>query len=263
MNQNRVTLGIPFSNALSAQTGFTQCAREAGVQLDVTGLRSIGEHGIRTHEAFDRCMERYRRTGQATVTSSISPTRVSSALPAVTAAKTAVAGQPIRLNHFAQVNPDCSVRGVTQVRILQQPRHGRVSMTRATDFAAFRGDFARCSSRQVPGTTLSYTARPGFVGTDTVRVICPERPHAADNLPHHGNAVVNRWFTLAIAAGFCGAASASERPTLKRCETGAPVVSAAQGERQKLSRSAAQNARARQNCLNQRHHDPVPRKPIG
>jgi hypothetical protein len=40
-----------------AQAGFTQCAREAGVQLDATGLRSIGGHGERTHEAFNRCMD--------------------------------------------------------------------------------------------------------------------------------------------------------------------------------------------------------------
>ena len=65
------------------------------------------------------------------------------------------------------VNPDCTLKGKTTVRVTIAPAHGSV---RLTDEKAF-GDFWRpspCSIRRVGGVTVEYRPERGFVGPDMV-----------------------------------------------------------------------------------------------
>jgi hypothetical protein len=83
--------------------------------------------------------------------------------------KTMVAGGAIALGHFASVNPDCSSKGKTTVRLTSAPAHGSVQLREGRAFAFFEGSgYQQCNSRRVEGVTVEYRPERGFVGTDTV-----------------------------------------------------------------------------------------------
>jgi hypothetical protein len=92
---------------------------------------------------------------------------IGSAASAQTSNKTMAAGGTLSLGHFGMVNPDCTLKGKTTVRVTIAPAHGSV---RLKDEKAF-GDFWRpspCSTRRVEGVTVEYRPERGFLGTDTV-----------------------------------------------------------------------------------------------
>ncbi len=81
-----------------------------------------------------------------------------------------VSGHTLRLGFFASINPDCSARGMTTVRITRPPQNGRVRTVRESGFAVFPAGsvYAQCSTRRVQGVALYYTSRRGFIGTESI-----------------------------------------------------------------------------------------------
>jgi hypothetical protein len=85
---------------------------------------------------------------------------------------TAVSGKPLKLNFANTTNPDCSSAGETVVRLTQAPQHGRVTISRASDFPSFPVGNSRhdCNRRRVAGTKTTYVSQRGYVGTDSVAI---------------------------------------------------------------------------------------------
>jgi hypothetical protein len=85
---------------------------------------------------------------------------------------TAVSGKPLKLNFSNTTNPDCSTAGETVVRLTQAPQHGRVTISKASDFPSFPVGNPRhdCNRRRVAGTKTVYVSQRGYVGTDSVAI---------------------------------------------------------------------------------------------
>ena len=85
----------------------------------------------------------------------------------ITSNKTMVAGGALALGHYASVNPDCSSKGKTTVRLSSAPAHGSVRLREGRGFSFFQG-YQQCNSRRVEGVTVEYRPERGFLGADTV-----------------------------------------------------------------------------------------------
>jgi hypothetical protein len=82
--------------------------------------------------------------------------------------KTMVAGSFLRLGHYASVNPDCTSRGKTVVRLDAAPMHGSIRLLQQSNYSNFNGSYEICNSRRVAGITVEYFPKRGFIGSDTV-----------------------------------------------------------------------------------------------
>jgi hypothetical protein len=82
----------------------------------------------------------------------------------------AVAGTPLRLGHFANLNPDCSPIGEPDVRVSKPPDHGVVTVRAGEGYTNFVPANPRnhCNYRPTPGVNATYTAQRGYAGPDTV-----------------------------------------------------------------------------------------------
>ena len=78
-----------------------------------------------------------------------------------------------QIDFFASVNPDCSPAGMPTVRLLDGPSAGLITTDKARDFLAFpRGNVRHvCNRKRVAGVKLFYRSKPGYVGTDRVRIL--------------------------------------------------------------------------------------------
>lgn len=85
-----------------------------------------------------------------------------------TVTKTALAGQTLRIDFTASVNPDCTVRGIPTVRILAQPAHGTAVISETEDYTAYPPINPRyaCNKTKSRGAKLEYTPAPGYAGAD-------------------------------------------------------------------------------------------------
>src|SRR5271155_4577540 len=72
----------------------------------------------------------------------------------------AVAGKPLRLGHFANLNPDCSPIGEPDVRVSKLPDHGVVTVRAGEGYTNFAPANPRnhCNYRPTPGVNATYTA---------------------------------------------------------------------------------------------------------
>jgi hypothetical protein len=82
----------------------------------------------------------------------------------------AVAGIPLRLGHFASLNPDCTQIGEPHVRVTTPPSHGSVAVRAGEGYTNFVQANPRnhCNYRPTPGVNATYTAERGYTGPDTV-----------------------------------------------------------------------------------------------
>jgi len=85
---------------------------------------------------------------------------------------TAISGKPLKLNFSNTTNPDCSSVGETVVRLTQEPQHGRVTVSKASDFPSFPKKNQRhaCNKKQVAGTRTMYISERGYTGTDSAAI---------------------------------------------------------------------------------------------
>jgi hypothetical protein len=92
---------------------------------------------------------------------------IASAAEAQSESKAVASGGVLRLAHFASVNPDCTSRGITVVRVNEAPTHGTVRMRRERGFTTFRNQ-QQCDDRRVDGVTVEYRPERGYLGADRV-----------------------------------------------------------------------------------------------
>jgi hypothetical protein len=83
--------------------------------------------------------------------------------------KTGVAGVPMFIGHFANVDPDCSSSGRTFVRVSRGPTHGVVTTQERIGFSSFP-HLPTCNSHKVKGVTVWYRPEKGFKGYDAVEL---------------------------------------------------------------------------------------------
>jgi transglutaminase-like putative cysteine protease len=92
-------------------------------------------------------------------------------------AKVVAVGQRLRVEFLYAIEPDCSSIGVTSVRILEPPHHGKVTIENGQGFTGFAKDNQRydCNMRKSDGTFVFYEPEAGFAGKDsmTLDIIFP------------------------------------------------------------------------------------------
>ena len=86
-----------------------------------------------------------------------------------TLSRVAVSGLPLRLGHFAQLNPDCSQIGQTVVRVAKPPDHGKVAVSAGDGYTSFAKEDLRngCNYRPTHGVNAAYTSDRGYTGPDS------------------------------------------------------------------------------------------------
>jgi hypothetical protein len=84
--------------------------------------------------------------------------------------KVVAIGQRLRVEFLYALEPDCSSMGVTSVRILEPPQHGKLTVENGQGFTGFAKENQRydCNMRKSDGTLVFYDPEPGFAGNDTI-----------------------------------------------------------------------------------------------
>jgi hypothetical protein len=79
---------------------------------------------------------------------------------------------PLKLAHFADLNPDCSPVGDLIVRVAKNPEHGVVTLRRGEGYTSYGTQNPRyqCSFRPTSGMSVIYLSNPGYVGPDSLAV---------------------------------------------------------------------------------------------
>lgn len=84
----------------------------------------------------------------------------------ITSQKTAISGERTKLDRALSVKADCSARVVPEMRVLQAPQHGTIDIVHENVDGKFRGQYNKCTGKQIPGTAAYYTSQKGFIGHD-------------------------------------------------------------------------------------------------
>jgi Domain of Unknown Function with PDB structure (DUF3857)/Transglutaminase-like superfamily len=94
------------------------------------------------------------------------------ALEALEIKRTAVVDQPLRVDFLYSINPDCSSVGVTAVRTLEEPKHGKLTVGKGAGFTSFPKDNPReaCNRRRSEGMLMYYRPEAGYLGPDFLTV---------------------------------------------------------------------------------------------
>jgi transglutaminase-like putative cysteine protease len=90
--------------------------------------------------------------------------------PPLDLTKVVATGQRLRVEFLYALEPDCSSMGVTSVRILEPPQHGKLTVENGQGFTGFAKDNQRhdCNMRKSDGTLVFYAPEPGFAGHDSI-----------------------------------------------------------------------------------------------
>jgi hypothetical protein len=82
----------------------------------------------------------------------------------------AIAGVPLRLAHFASLNPDCSSAGVVVARVAKPADHGVVTARVGEGYTNFVAANPRqhCNFHPTSGVNAVYTPDRGYAGPDSV-----------------------------------------------------------------------------------------------
>ncbi|WP_316162935.1 hypothetical protein [Bradyrhizobium sp. SZCCHNRI20481] len=76
-----------------------------------------------------------------------------------------VAGKPIQVGIYLNVQPDCSSGPLPSIRLLTAPGNGTVTIKRGKVSAT---NYKQCLALEVPGFIAFYQSKADFAGTDTV-----------------------------------------------------------------------------------------------
>jgi Domain of Unknown Function with PDB structure (DUF3857)/Transglutaminase-like superfamily len=80
--------------------------------------------------------------------------------------------QTLHLDFLYALNPDCTSLGFATVRILDPPKHGKVTFENGTGFTTFPQENLRyeCNKRRSDGVVLTYEPDSGFTGMDSINI---------------------------------------------------------------------------------------------
>jgi hypothetical protein len=92
--------------------------------------------------------------------------------PTVEFTRAVASEQKLRLDFLYSLNPDCTSMGFATVRIIEQPKHGMITIENGTGFPAFPQTDPRfeCNKRRSDGVVVIYEPESGFTGTDSVNI---------------------------------------------------------------------------------------------
>jgi len=76
-----------------------------------------------------------------------------------------VAGRPIQVGIYLNVQPDCSSGPLPSIRLVTVPASGTVTIKRGKVSAT---NYKQCLALEVPGFIAFYQSKADFAGTDTV-----------------------------------------------------------------------------------------------
>ncbi|MGJ4883220.1 hypothetical protein [Bradyrhizobium sp. HKCCYLRH1065] len=76
-----------------------------------------------------------------------------------------VAGKPIQVGIYLNVQPDCSSGPLPAIRLVSPPGNGTVTIKRGKVSAT---NYKQCLALEVPGFIAFYQSKADFAGTDTV-----------------------------------------------------------------------------------------------
>ncbi len=88
-----------------------------------------------------------------------------------TVSSVAVAGIPLRLGHFADLNPDCSQIAEPVVRVAKPADRGVVVVRAGEGYTSSfvqANPRSHCNYRSTAGVNATYTAERGYTGPDTL-----------------------------------------------------------------------------------------------
>jgi hypothetical protein len=105
------------------------------------------------------------------VAATTAPASAASAAPNTVELKRAVAaGGKLRVDFLYSINPDCTSIGFAAVRVVEQPRHGRITVDNGTGFTNFPASDLRteCNKRRSDGVVVVYEPEPGYFGGDSL-----------------------------------------------------------------------------------------------
>ena len=92
--------------------------------------------------------------------------------------KTAHPGQVVVVRNFYSINPDCSSKGHFDIKLVNQPRGGSVSIKNGLDYPNFPQSNVRwvCDRKKAPVDQVVYRVSPDFSGEDAfdIEAISPE-----------------------------------------------------------------------------------------
>jgi hypothetical protein len=83
--------------------------------------------------------------------------------------RSAISGVAIRVEHFYQLDVDCSNKGTPKLRVVSPPAGGVLTAKPELSFTSFKADNprARCNKRRSPVLAVYYSPRAGFNGQDS------------------------------------------------------------------------------------------------
>lgn len=86
--------------------------------------------------------------------------------------KAAIAGQKVRIWAATLLNPDCTSAGTMTTQIIDQPRHGQVTISDEQFYPNYVAPNPRaaCDAQKSPGKQAFYTAEAGFHGHDKLAI---------------------------------------------------------------------------------------------
>lgn len=80
-------------------------------------------------------------------------------------------GKAVRVGSAWHINPDCTVLAVPDVKVLQPPAHGKLSIEKAATFPKSNSEiYRKCNSHKVMGRVTYYTPDKGFTGKDRMKL---------------------------------------------------------------------------------------------
>lgn len=84
--------------------------------------------------------------------------------------KAALAGHEVRVWASSLLNADCTPAGTMETAIVDQPRHGKVTISDEPFYPNFAEPNPRvvCDARKAPGKQAFYTSDPDFHGHDKI-----------------------------------------------------------------------------------------------
>jgi len=93
-------------------------------------------------------------------------------VPPVSLSPTVPTGKKRLVGFFTSLNPDCSVLGETEARVIKQPENGTVEVETGTGFTNYLDNNQRhaCNLKPSPGMRVNYTSKEGFIGKDSFEV---------------------------------------------------------------------------------------------
>jgi hypothetical protein len=86
--------------------------------------------------------------------------------------RTVASNQKLRLDFLVTLNPDCTSIGFATVRIIEEPKHGKLTVENGTGFSNYPQNNLQyeCNKRRSDGVVVVYEPDSGFAGADSVSI---------------------------------------------------------------------------------------------